>query len=101
MKRLAKVASDVGESSEKIMGFSRLAKVVRSDFSSSCGTVTSVGGMSNDIGLSDIVTLSQCSVNVLRRGRVGPSRVLVGFKNVDMPALEESTGQEKFSQRLR
>ena len=95
---VANVAFDVSESSEKLLGTSRQTKVRMSDFGHSDGTVTSVGGVSTNIGLSNLDPMAeQCTATA----RVRPSGVLVGLVDVEMLLHEQLTAQEKFSQRSR
>ena len=69
-KRIAIVAFIVDESSEDLVGASRLTKVIRSDFGLSDKTVTYVGGVSTVIGLADIdAIVGQC----VPSGQAGPS----------------------------
>ena len=65
LKRVAIFVFNVGESSENLVGASRLAKVMRSNFGPSGRSVTSVGGTSTDFGLSNIDAMV---------GQFGPSR---------------------------
>ena len=94
----ANVAFDVNESSENLVGTSRPANVSMSAFAHSDRTVTFVGGVSADIGLSNIDAMAeQCSATV----RVRPSEVLVGFVDVALLPREQLIAQVKFSQRSR
>ena len=73
---VANVALDVSESSENLLGTSGQAKVRMSDFGHSDRTVMSVGGVSTNIGFSNLDLMAeQCTTTV----RVRPSRVLVGL----------------------
>ena len=91
---VANVAFDVSESSENLAGTCRQAKVRMSDFGHNDRTVTSVGGVSTNVGLSDLDPMAeQCTATV----RVSRSRVLVGLVNVEMLSREQLTAQEKFS----
>ena len=98
VKWFATVAFIAEESSEDLVGASRLAKAMRSEFGFSDRTVTYVGGISNDFGLSDIDDLvDQCS----QSGQAGPSRIPVVFADVDLAPLEELNTQEKFLQQSK
>ena len=98
MKRVANVALNVDNWSEDLVGVSQTTRVLRSDFGLGNRTVTSVGGVSSDIGFSDTdAMVGQCSPPV----QAGPSRVLAGFGGVDMPSLQELTAQENIPQRSR
>ena len=94
----ANVAFDVTESSENLVGTSRPAKLRMSGYGHKDRTVTSVGGVSTDTGLSNIDPMAeQCTATV----RVRPLGILVGIVDVEMLPREQLTAQEMFSQRSR
>ena len=95
MKRVAKFAFNEGQSLEDLVDASRLAKPMRSDFGSNDRKLTSVGGMSTEIGLSNIdAMVGQCNPS----GQAGPSRNPVELAIADMQLLEKLTAEEKFLQ---
>ena len=68
---------------------------MRSDFSLNDRTLTSVGRMSTDIGLSDINEMvGQCSPS----GQTGPPRTPVVSRGANMPPSEEFIAREKLPQ---